>query len=78
VSKVQSDIAHQRGIDESRFSPQAALAARMRAVVVAKQRLRLREPDADYELRQSPIDLAAVAELIAEDLPRPEKSARPR
>jgi hypothetical protein len=71
VSKVQTDIAHQRGIDESRFSPQASLAARMRAVVVAQQRLRLREPDAGYELRQSLIDLAAIAEVIADDLPAP-------
>jgi hypothetical protein len=71
VSKVQSDIAHQRDIDESRYSPQASLAARMRAVVVAQQRLRLREPDAGYELRQALVDLAAVADSSRPIFPPP-------
>jgi hypothetical protein len=50
-------INRQRDIDESCYSPQASLAARMRAVVVAQQRLRQREP---------------VAELIADELPAPQ------
>ena len=49
----------------------------MRAVVVAQRRLWLREPDAGVELRQSLIDLAAVAELIAADLPTPKRRPPP-
>jgi hypothetical protein len=77
ATSARTDIDRQRGIDESRFSPQASLNARMRAVVVAHSRLRLREPGAGAELRQSLIDLAAVAELIeASSLSL--KGARPR
>jgi hypothetical protein len=70
---VRGDIDVQRIIDERHCSPQASLAARMRAVIVAQQRLGQREAGADYELRQSLIDLAAVAEVIADGLPAPSR-----
>ena len=73
ATSTRSDIAQQRDIDEARFSPQASLAARMKAVVVAQRRLCLREPDAGYELRHALVDLAAVAEIIADELPAPNK-----
>jgi hypothetical protein len=68
---ARSDIDLQRIIDERHCSPQASLAARMRAVVVAQQRLVQREPDAGYELRQALVDLAAISEHIAAELPAP-------
>jgi hypothetical protein len=77
MANVRADIAQQRDIDENRFSPQASLNARMRAVVVAQRRLRLRA-GRRRGLRQSLIDLAAVAELIAADLPTPKGTPAPR
>jgi hypothetical protein len=71
LGRVRSDIDLQRVIDERHHSPQASLVARMRAVVVAQQRMAHREPAADYELRQALVDLSSVAELIAEGLPAP-------
>jgi hypothetical protein len=76
LRRVRSDIALQRTIDERHDSPQASLAARMRAVVVAQQRMTRREPGANYELRQALVDLASVAELIAEGLPAPVSTRR--
>jgi hypothetical protein len=46
MANVRADIAQQRAIDENRFSPQASLNARMRAVLVAQHGL-WRQPDAD-------------------------------
>jgi hypothetical protein len=71
LGRARSDIDLQRIIDGRHHSHQVSLAARIRAVVVAQQRLALREPAADYELRQALVDLASVAELIAEELPAP-------
>jgi hypothetical protein len=49
---VRKDIATQRIIDEPHGSPQTVLLARMRAVIVAQDRLAQREQDAGYELRR--------------------------
>jgi hypothetical protein len=64
ATSTRIDIDRQRDIDDARYSPQASLAARMKAVLQAQRRLCLREPDAGYELRQS---LS----------PRPPRSSRP-
>ena len=58
---------HDRNYD----SHQDVLLARMRAVLVAQAALAAREHDAAYVLRQSLIDLAAIAELVADDLAAP-------
>ena len=43
----------------------------MRAVLGAQEALAPGEHDAAYVLRQVLVDLAAIAELIADDLPAP-------
>jgi hypothetical protein len=43
----------------------------MRAVLAAQEALAAREQDAPYALRQALVDLAAIAELVADDLPAP-------
>lgn len=50
---------------------QATLAARMKAVVDAQRAVAQRELGAGYALRQSLVDLAAVSELLADELPAP-------
>jgi hypothetical protein len=52
---------------------QDRLRARMKAVIGAQQAVLRREPDAPYIFRQALIDLAASAELVAEQLPEPRK-----
>jgi hypothetical protein len=72
ATSARDDIDLQRIIDEPHHCGQAVMMARMRAVVVAQQRMSQREPDANYELRQALVDLASVAELIADELPAPQ------
>jgi hypothetical protein len=50
---------------------QGLLVARMAAVVGAQKAVADRESGARYALRQSLIDLAAAAELVADELPAP-------
>jgi hypothetical protein len=52
------------------------LVARMRAVLGAQQARAECEEDADFTFRQALIDLAAIAELIANELPAPEAVPR--
>jgi hypothetical protein len=65
--EVEQVKAHDRNYD----AHGAALMARMKAVVGAQQAVARGEPDAAYALRQSLVDLAAVSELLADELPAP-------
>jgi hypothetical protein len=53
---------------------QTILEARIAAVVGAQEALRTRQLGAESALRQSLVDLAAVAELLADELPAPTDS----
>ena len=68
---ARRDITRQQAYDRNHDGQQGALLARMAAVVDAQQALTHREEGAGYALRQSLIDLAAIAELLADDLPAP-------
>ena len=64
-------VERQKAIDRNWDGHQDVLHARMRAVVGAQEAMVRREPDALYALRQSLVDLAAISELVAEELPAP-------
>ena len=70
-STTRRDVERQQLNDRGYGDAQGALLARMAAVVEAQRARTRREPGASYALRQSLVDLAAVAELVAEDLPAP-------
>jgi hypothetical protein len=66
------DVERQKEIDRPRRRGlQAVLRARMRAVLAAQEAITQREIGAPYAYRQSLVDLASVAELVAEQLPPP-------
>jgi hypothetical protein len=65
---VAADVELQRRLDAERGGQQAALLARMRAVIGAQRALAAGELGAREALRQSLVDVAAAAELLAEDL----------
>ena len=52
-------------------SPQATLDARIAAVLGAQRALAHRKLGADWAFRQALVDLAAICELLAAELPRP-------
>src|SRR4051794_25590617 len=66
-SRTRRDVEHQLAHDRNRDGHQAALLARMGAVLTAQEALAAREQGAAYALRQSLVDLAAAAELVAEE-----------
>ena len=59
--------AHDRDFD----AHGTVLAARMKAVLDAQRAVAERELGAGYALRQSLVDLAAVSEALADELPAP-------
>jgi hypothetical protein len=65
---TRSDIERQKVSDGSRQDRQGALIARMTAVVEAQRAAAGGELGAHYALRQSLVDLAAISELLADDL----------
>jgi hypothetical protein len=71
---ARPDIARQQTHDLNYDGRQATLAARMKAVLGAQQALAHGEPNAAYALRQSLVDLAAVAVLLADEMPAPRPS----
>jgi hypothetical protein len=71
TAATRLDVRRQKAIDARRPVHQGVLAARMLGVGDAQEAFARREPDAAYALRQSLIDLASVAELVADELPRP-------
>jgi len=66
---VRADITRQQSYDGKRPCPQGVLLARIRAVVDAQVAVDHREVGAAPALRQSLVDLAAAAELMAGELP---------
>lgn len=71
VSATRRDVERQKGPDSSWGDFQDTLHLRMAAVIDAQAAVARREPSARYQLRQACVDLASVAELVAEELPRP-------
>jgi hypothetical protein len=69
VPTAQRDVERQKVIDRNWSDHQGALMARMAAVVSAQQAVAVGEIGARPALRQSLIDLAAISELLADDLP---------
>jgi hypothetical protein len=70
-ARVRRDVELQQVHDRNHDSRQDTLLARMRAVLAAQRALALREQHAAYVLRQALVDLAAIAELVADDLLAP-------
>jgi hypothetical protein len=57
--------------DRNHNGHQGALLARMGAVIGAQQALATHAEGAKPALRQALVDLAAISELLADDLPQP-------
>lgn len=68
---VRTEIEQQQILDRNWGSYQVILDARVGAVLGAQRALAQRELGADWALRQSLVDLAAISELVAEELPAP-------
>jgi hypothetical protein len=66
---ARRDISSQQVRDHG--NAQDVLIARMGAVLGAHEARARREQDADHIFRQALVDLASIAELIADELPRP-------
>jgi len=64
-----ADVEHQQRYDRDRTGHQGMLMARMGAVLDAQRARTRHELGADSAFRQSLVDLAAIAELVAGDLP---------
>jgi hypothetical protein len=70
-ARVRGDVELQQVHDRNYDSRQDTLLARMRAVLSAQGALAAGEQGAPYALRQALVDLAAIAELVADELPAP-------
>ena len=75
VSAARSDVELQLVNDRNYGASPNTRRARMAAVLEAEKALAHDEPGAAYALRQSLIDVASAAELLAETMPAP---VRPR
>jgi len=71
LSSARRDVEQQLAYDRNHDGHQGALMARMAAVIGAQQALARGEYAGVYVLRQALVDLAAVCELLAEELPAP-------
>jgi hypothetical protein len=76
MAAVRGEVEQVKCRDRDFSGHQTVLQARMLAVVGAQRALSAGEAGARYALRQSLIDLAAVAELVAAELPRPAVAGR--
>ena len=76
MPEVRAEIETQQVLDRDRRSYQSTLDARIRAVVDARRAFARRELGAGWAFRQSLVDLAAVCELLAGELPRPRIPSR--
>lgn len=70
-ASLRTEVGKARTRDRAWSCGQDVLPQRMRAVLGAQIALRQREPGAAADLRQSLIELAAVSEEIAGELPAP-------
>ena len=68
---VRGEIECQQTLDRHWGNYQDSLQARLAAVLGARRAFMERQIGAQWELRQSLVDLASVCELLAEELPRP-------
>lgn len=68
---AEADVRRQKTIDHNWDSGQSVLDARIAAVRSAQEAVAAGEQGASYALRQSLVDLAAIAELIAGEMPAP-------
>ena len=68
---TRQDVERVKTRDRDFNSHQTVLHARMAAVIGAQRAAAAGEVDARYALRQSSVDLAAISELLAENLPPP-------
>jgi hypothetical protein len=71
VSSVRAEIEQQRDLDARWGGFQSTLDARIRAVLSARRAFARHELGAGRAFRQSLVDLAAVCEALAAELPRP-------
>lgn len=69
VASTRRDVDRQRRLDTDRGAHLGLLGPRVRAVAEAQRAITGREEGAAPALRQSLVDLAAVAEAVADDLP---------
>ena len=70
MASVRVEIEEQQTLDRKWRTYQAMLDARIRAVIDARRAFARRELGAGWAFRQSLVDLAAVCELLAAELPR--------
>lgn len=78
--EIRSEVELVQRNDRDFGSYQERLLARMRAVIESQQAMATGELGARWNFRQALVDLAAVSELIADDLPAPgsfDQAARP-
>jgi hypothetical protein len=68
---TRRDVEHTKGIDRGWGDYQGVLLARMGAVITAQRAAAAGELGAHPALRKSLVDLAAISELLADDLPAP-------
>ena len=68
---LRDEVELQRQRDHDHGNTQILLLAGVKAALTAQQRLAAGEEHAACEFRQACVDLAAVAELLADDLPAP-------
>jgi hypothetical protein len=68
VVSARVDVEQQKDLDRAHGARQAQLYARMAAVITAQRALARGEYSASYPLRAALVDLAAVSELLAEEL----------
>jgi hypothetical protein len=71
ATATRSNVEKVKTRDRDFDGHQGTLMARMGAVVGAQRALAAREAGAAPALRQSLVDLAAIAELLADELPAP-------
>ena len=73
---VRGDIECQQTLDRHWGNYHDSLQGRLAAVLGARRAFMERQIGAQWELRQSLVDLASVCELLAEELPRPTAATR--
>ena len=68
---LRDEVELQRQRDHDHGNTQILPLAGVKAALTAQQRLAAGADDAGFEFRQACVDLAAVAEPLADDLPPP-------
>jgi hypothetical protein len=71
ATETRRDVQRVKAHDRDFEAHGTVLMARMKAVLDAQRAVAERELDAGYALRQSLVDLAAISEALADELPPP-------